>query len=178
MTRPKITQPEVEKYIHSAAQIVESVVIVGLRGYYKDSMGKKGENDRGIYDDAIILIAPGEYYKTFNANTDPSVYRKGIAKLVPGLHYYQRGQHGISRGKPYAAFIPNTPDFGLPVTRDGEEGIGRGIKINIHKGGYNTTSSEGCQTIHPEQWQEFQNKAYDLMAFFGQKRIPYLLVEL
>jgi lysozyme len=60
--------------------IVDRVALVGIRGYYMDTMGEKGKNDRGIYDDAIILLSPS-VHATFNANTDPSVHRKGIAVL-------------------------------------------------------------------------------------------------
>lgn len=174
MNRPKITIQELKKKI-SAYTFPESVYIVGIRGYYKDTMGEKGKNDRGLYDDAIILVGPN-YYQTFNGNTDPSRQKPGIASLVPGLHYYKKGQHKISGPNPYAAFRPATPDESLPVTRDGKEGISKGIAINIHKGGYNSTSSEGCQTLYPDQWLEFQVKAYDLMLNCGQKKIPYILI--
>ena len=47
------------------------VILVGVRGYYRDSMGEAGKNDRGIYDDAIFVIAP-DFFGSWNANTDPS----------------------------------------------------------------------------------------------------------
>jgi lysozyme len=52
-----------------------------------------------------------------------------------------------------------------------------GIAINIHRGGYRTTSSEGCQTIYPSQWDGFINLVYSEMSRYNQKTIPYLLVE-
>lgn len=174
-SRPQLTR---EKLIASITEIFpEKVFIVGIRGYYEDTMGKPGENDRGIYDDAIFLIAPN-YFQSFNANTDPSVFKKGIGTLAPGLHYYKKGKHGITRPKPYVpydAFRPATPDETLPGTRDGQTGIVRIVAPNIHKGGYNSTSSEACQTIYPDQWNEFQTTAYKLMDEYSQKRIPYIL---
>lgn len=179
MERPKLTQVEAEQLIkkHCHTVILEAVKVLAIRGYYKNSMGKPGVNDRGIYDDAIFLIGPN-YFKSFNANTDPSKQRPGIATLIAGLHWFKKGKHGISRpGGGYPAFRPDTPDEGLDVQRDGKDGIYRGIAINIHRGGEKYTSSEGCQTIHPTQWLEFQTKAYDLMTKEGQRSLPYLLIE-
>jgi lysozyme len=158
------------------ARVADEVALVGIRGYYRDSMGEVGKNDRGIYDDAIFLISPNAY-ATFNANTDPSIKRKGIAVLKPGVHRYRKGKHGLSKpGGGYPALRPATPGEQLPVHRD-ETGDSMGIAINIHKGGTRTTSSEGCQTIHPSQWPAFIALVYAEMDRAGQKTIPYLLVE-
>jgi len=158
------------------ARVADEVALVGIRGYYRDTMGVPGQNDRGIYDDAIFLISPNAY-ATFNANTDPSVNRKGIAVLKPGVHRYRKGKHGQCKpGGGYPALRPANAAEELPVTRDGE-GDSMGVAINIHRGGYNTTSSLGCQTIYPAQWESFIALVYSEMDRSGQKTIPYLLVE-
>ena len=152
---------------------VTPVFLVGWPGYYLATMGKKGENDRGIYDDAIFVVTPS-VYASFNANTDPSVFRKGIATLCAGTHLYRQGPHGISRGNPYPAFRPANKTEALPVMRDGDSKPSLGIAINIHRGGWNSTSSLGCQTIHPSQWDAFQTLVYAEMNRHGQKVIPYV----
>ena len=112
--------------------IVDRVALVGIRGYYRDTMGDKGKNDRGIYDDAIILLSPS-VHATFNANTDPSVHKKGIAVLKTGIHRFRKGNHGISKpGGGYPALRPSNQKEELPVTRDGI-GDDMGIAINIHR---------------------------------------------
>ena len=158
------------------AGIEDRVALVGIRGYYADSMGIKGKNDRGLYDDAINLLSPS-VHATFNANTDPSIYRKGIAVLKTGVHRVRKGNHGISKpGGGYPALRPANAKEELPVTRD-ITGDDMGIAINIHKGSYKSTSSEGCQTIYPSQWDGFINLVYSEMNRYNQKTIPYLLVE-
>jgi lysozyme len=157
------------------ARIEDRVVLVGIRGYYSETFKPSG-NQRNIYDDSIILLSPS-CHATFNANTDPSIFKKGVASLIPGVHRYKKGNHGISKpGGGYPALRPATPDETLPVIRD-SEGESLGIAINIHKGGYNTTSSLGCQTIYPTQWDGFINLVYSEMSRYNQKTIPYLLVE-
>jgi lysozyme len=178
MQRPKISLHEVMRYLAKAAVIMtESVYVVAIRGYYKRTMGAPEQNDRGIYDDAMVLVGPG-YIATFNANTDPSKYKRGIGNVAPGLHYYKQGKHGISkRGGGYAAFRPATPDESLPGYRDGNTELTRIYNPNIHAGGTTYTNSAGCQTVHETQWFEFQEAAYRMMDAAGQKTLPYLLIE-
>jgi lysozyme len=174
-SRPQQAKSKTQALL-TKARVDDAVALVGIRGYYRDSMGEVGKNDRGIYDDAIFLVSPNAY-ATFNANTDPSVKRQGIAVLKPGVHRYRKGKHGLSKpGGGYPALRPANPAEALPVTRDGE-GDSMGIAINIHKGGFRTTSSEGCQTIYPSQWESFISLVYSEMDRAGQKTIPYLLVE-
>jgi len=207
MIRPKITRQELDSAITKAGYMLpKEPTIVGIRGYYKDTMGKPGVNDRAIYDDAMILISP-DYFETFNGNTDPSKYKPGIASLKPGLYEYKQGLHGMHHinmsnaddKKAYNWLISHPgedyPDkkysltywafrqFGnVTVTRDSKaeqtDSPANRFFIDIHRGGINTTSSEGCQTIVPDQWLSFRKTGYDLMNKTGQKIIKYLLIEL
>jgi lysozyme len=173
---PKLALAEVAKIIQRH-KVTDAVVLVGIRGYYRDTMGKPGVNDRGIYDDAIFIVSP-THFSAWNANTDPSVHRPGIASLVPGVHRYRRGNHGISRpGGGYPAFRPATKGEELPVTRDGDVNPRPGVAINIHRGGRNTTSSEGCQTLPPAQWDAFYAALSGEMKRHGVTSFPYVLTE-
>lgn len=174
--RPQMTEGELRKLIADYDVKGSKVILVGIRGYYKKTMGNPLVNDHGIYDDAIFLLSPTGMLAC-NANTDPSVMHKGVAVLKPGLHWYKKGLHGISHGpgKAYPAFRPASADESVPVTRDGKDS--RGIAINIHKGGYYQTSSEGCQTIWPDQWGMFQPLAYSELSKYEQTQVPYILIE-
>lgn len=176
-SRPQMKVDEVRSLIAGKEGAEAQVVIVGMRAYYKHTMGDPDRNDVGIYDDAIFLLYPGGMLPC-NANTDPSRMHPGVAVLKPGTHWYKKGLHGISKGpgKAYPAFRPASADEGVPVTRDGKDS--RGIAINIHKGGWGTTSSEGCQTVYPSEWEEFQHKGYAEMDRCKQVRVPYILIEL
>jgi len=173
----RLSEKEAADYAAKAAVSEEKpVMAIGIRGYYKKTMGNPEENDRGIYDDAIILMGPN-YFITFNGNTDPRVHEKGKAMLLPGWHLFKQGWHGYGKPSGHKAF--RTANIGevLPVLRDGEFGIKQGITINLHSGGFNNTNSAGCQTIYKGQWAEFQKEAYRLMDAEGQKELPYLLIE-
>lgn len=172
---PKATLDRVTKAIKKA-KLDAAVVLVGVRGYYRDTMGDVGKNDRGLYDDAFFIVSP-THFSAWNGNTDPSAFRPGIASLVPGVHLYRKGNHGITRpGGGYPAFRPATPDEQLPVTRDGVVNPRPGIAINIHRGGRNGTSSEGCQTVPPAQWDAFYAALSGEMKRHNVKVFPYLLV--
>lgn len=159
---------------------IPAMYLVGVPGYYWRTMGNPNANDRGIYDDAIFVVSPSTF-TSFNANTDPSVFRKSIATLLPGVHPYRPGNHGISRpGGGYPAFRPATRGEALPVRRDGEARVPSarpGIAINIHRGGRNGTSSEGCQTIPPAQWGEFHSIVRAELKRHGLKSFEYILLD-
>lgn len=169
--RPVMTREAIENLARPFG-IQGGVYIVAVRGHFRDTMGQAGRNDLGIYDDAIWVISP-TCFRSFNANTDPSVQRPGIASLCPGKHYYRKGRHGISHGPGYPALRPATDGERLPVMRDGHQDFG--VAINIHRGGANTTSSEGCQTVHPSQWAEFIGMVYREMDRYGQAKLAYIL---
>lgn len=144
--------------------------IVGLRGYYNP-----GKNQRGIYDDAIFIVTRHRVIG-FNANTDPASFKKGIANLIPGQWKYEIGIHGKSKPK-FLQYKALTQAAKVIVKRD-QTGLDSGLfGINIHKGGYNSVSSIGCQTIHPGQWKEFMKEVEVLMASRQMKTITYALKE-
>lgn len=157
-TRERVVKAAIRawKKDHAVTPFPDFFILFG-RGYYLDTMGKPGSNDRGIYDDAVFIVSD-RMFVSFNANTDPSRYKPGVSTVLPGFYPYRKGNHGITRPSGgYPAFRPATRGESLPVRRDGESGRSKrdGVANNIHKGGINTTSSEGCMTIPPKQWDLF-----------------------
>jgi lysozyme len=111
--RPRIERKTTEQLLR-LRKVSDPVCLVGIRGYYRDTMGAKGKNDVGLYDDAIILVSPNAHV-AWNANVDPSRLgwnanaRKPMAQLKSGVYRYKIGQHGISRGNPYKALVQAGP---------------------------------------------------------------------
>lgn len=176
-TRPKMPKEEVIALVKNTYPdfVIPDFFIVGIRGYYKKTMGDPTKNDRSIYDDAIFLIGK-DYFDAFNANTDPSTFKKGVAVLKAGIHKYKKGKHGLSKpGGGYPALRPANAKEELPVTRDEKDSIG--VAINIHKGSLNSPSSLGCQTIYKLQWMEFITNAYKQIDLYKMKDVDYVLLE-
>jgi lysozyme len=174
-SRPQAKRHEILAKVPDFVGDNYKLILVGIRGYYCDTMGKAGKNDRGIYDDAIFIIAP-DFFGSWNANTDPSYSDKqkpDVAVLSPGVHLYRKGKHKIASPLGYAAFRPATPNEELPVSSSGKTCFG--VAINIQTGCFNGTSSLGCQTIPPAQWESFRSTAYMLMDRYNQEKIPYVL---
>lgn len=190
LTKPILTVDESNKY--RPLSLEDKVWILGIRGC-------NGPNQVGIYDDALFLITPNGV-EGFNGNTDPSRLIKGVAQLVPGTYYYKKGLHGLHHldlNDPHQKDILDEAirsgrdisnltywafrqDSDVSVKREGDDtvhtdNVQNRFWIDIHRGGYNTTSSAGCQTIHPDQWPDFKGKGYAAMDEFNQTRIPYVL---
>ena len=178
-SKPKLTTEELYKMLEQLKLNRKKypMVIVGIRGYYLNSMGKPGVNDRGIYDDAIFIDTPNAT-ASFNGNCDPSKYQAGIANLKAGVYYAHRfGKH---QGK-YMALVQRNGTVTLQRDGQDKEDVGY-FGINIHNGGWNTTGSLGCQTIHPKQWEAFINLATsEAKRLFGKNwekvTIPYILID-
>jgi lysozyme len=155
-----------------AAGVKTGTYLVGIRGYYH---ADHSDNQRGIYDDAIFLVTPQDFV-SFNANVDPSVFRTGIAKLKAGVWMYQPGIHGLSKPKDrqYTALVQAAE---VTVIRDGKGPDTGYFGINIHRGSHSSTSSLGCQTIAPQQWDAFISLVRRAINASGRAVIPYLLNE-
>lgn len=179
-TLPRATLAEIEKVIRANKSQIrddDSVILVTIRGYYLRSMGDPTRNDRNLYDDAAFIVSP-THFSSWNFNVDPSVHRAGVASLIEGVHRYKPGLHGVSfkrSGYPYPAFIPAAPGKRVPVRRDGQKGIQTGVALNIHKGSRTTTSSLGCLTVPPNQWDGFFHALTDQLKRHNQKDFPVIL---
>jgi hypothetical protein len=178
-TRPEITRNAALALVHGLGVDIHKPFILGRRGYYRDSMGAAGVNDRGLYDDAIIVITPTAY-ATFNANTDPSRSGGRLASLIAGVYRYKIGTHHPGTPAAYACLVQAGP---VVVHRDNGVTESGEFYIHIHRGGYTTTSSAGCQTIHPDQWPAFIALVSAEMERHGgglpleKLTIPYALTE-
>lgn len=177
--RPSSTRQQIVKLTNNYSGYP---YIVGLRGYFKE-LGRPNKNDRGLYDDAIFFVTANEMF-AFNANTDPGWYgynsdpdtRAGVATLKEGTWEYVIGMH---RGSTVHEALIQHGNF--TVYRDGNKTSGKKIEdtgrfgINLHRGGSKSTSSAGCQTIPPSQWNEFFYQTVKKYVKKGQI-IKYFLI--
>ena len=191
--RPQLTVTKLREYLspHQTELQDRDVIVVGLRGYFPKSLGPTAGNDRNVYDDAIALWIPAEgTFAAFNGNTDPSRVRKGagtgehkgMAVLDPGVWPVYR--FAMHRGSsPHEAICERAGP--VSVTRDGDPPYRDpgNHHINIHRGGYYATSSLGCQTLPPEQWDEFYGLAkQSALRIWGEQAfrtniVTYVLVD-
>lgn len=180
--KPQVKKSFIDKILKDKGIDIKKYpnIIIGIRGYFRDSMGEKGKNDRGIYDDALIIYTPS-VYATFNGNVDPSVqFKSGRAVLKKGFYLAHKFDiHGGTQSQ-YPAICQRLGK--VTVTRDGQGEDTGNFGINIHKGGNTTTSSEGCQTVPPTQWNAFYELAKsEWIRIYGDKWnktiVPYLLLD-
>jgi lysozyme len=166
------------------------VQLLGIRGYFKDTIGEKGKNDINVYDDGQFIVSD-KIFMPFNGNTDPSKSGVKIAtlkahgKINPDgtvtvynkePYIYRIGMHNMKN--PYKALR----QYGrITVIRgDGKEYTDTAAApfyIDIHRGGINTTSSLGCQTIIPTQYGEYLTNVEQQLTRHNQIDVPYILLE-
>ena len=179
---PQMSQADVRKILKAKGidRTKSIVTVLAVRGYYLDSMGKKGVNDRGIYDDACFIDSP-TLFVSVNWNTDPSSYRKGsgkasskgMASLKCGIWDYKIGPH---KGKSPACRQAGN----VTVIRDGKNGDYEDtgdFAINHHWGSSVGTSSAGCQTAPPKQWPSYINPLVAELKRYNQKTFKYVLID-
>lgn len=179
MPKPKITSDKIGALLKKEGIDLskEKCVLVGVRGYFLNSMGSKGKNDIGIFDDGFIWVGAQGEFATFNGNTDPSRYYKNVATLKPGKWRYKKGYHGYNKPSGHMAFRQAEPVVVLRYQSNGTfKEFPLGDTINIHRGGNSTTSSAGCQTLPPSQWEGFREYGYMLLKRYEKKDFLYLLV--
>jgi lysozyme len=176
--RPQQKRADTLKQL-AALKVSDPVCLVGIRGYFRDTIGAVGKNDLNRFDDAIILVSPN-VHAAWNANVDPSRLGynakagKQMAQLAPGVYRYKLGKHGLRTGSPYTALVQAGP---VTVHRGDKEETGF-FGINIHAAG-RTTSSEGCQTVPRAggQWDSLIATVQSEMKRNNAKTVSYVLTQ-
>ena len=112
------------------------------------------QEDKEIYD--WLIAHPGKDH--------PHILVGGKARILPYWAYRQAGPVTIIR---HGATVPET-----------KVNPAEWPFIDLHKGGWNLTSSAGCQTFYPDHWEDARALGYEAMDKNGQKEVLYCLVQL
>jgi len=152
--------------------------VLAVRAYYSLTIAPAG-NNISAYDDAYFIVSPFGF-SGWNGNTDPSRYgwnpnaEKYMARLAPGCWKFGKLNH---RGK-YQAFGQVRPvkveriraDGSIALTETGDFGI------HDHLGGDLGTSSEGCTTHPPSQWEPYRRELNRVIALCGVSIYDFIMI--
>lgn len=179
-SRPRRDKDRIAQILNFFKDSDTLLTIVFVRGYYLDSMGAAGRDDRNIYDDACF-VATSDFtvFESYNANTNPSFIRRGgrnLAQLDLGVYRFYRGMHK----RRYAALRAFPEGREMPVTRDGKPSTAQ--YINIHKGSTSETVkdvvwSEGCLTLPDTQYGDFVMRVWTAMDRLKLETVRVILLE-
>lgn len=155
--------------------------VLAVRSYYDASIAPAG-NNINAYDDAFFVVSP-EAFNSYNGNTDPTRYGwnpnadKYMARVKIGCHKMVKRRH---RNK-YQAYGQGGNMITVErIKKDGSIAItetGNNFGIDIHPGGDNGTSSEGCLTLPKTQWPSFNKNVSYLLDFYKDTVFDLILVE-
>lgn len=197
MSNPTFSRTDAERMARERG-CADRVMIIGFRsaaskyGEYDDTLALltpdnyieyKGNTLPSIWTPGIAKLMPGDY-----------VYAKGLhginhfAQLEADereavqewLDMHIGEDHAPIPGYilPYWAFRQHGP---VMLIRDGSTTPETQTNpnlfpfIDLHRGGWNGTSSAGCQTFFPDHWPDARVKGYAAMDKYGQKTITYSL---
>lgn len=161
--RPKRDDATLDAIIDHFNLVPTRASLIVVRGYYLDSLGKRGVDDTNIYDDAAYLVSPNRR-ESWNFNTSPSFPEKGYAELVLGQYVYYPSFHHISNPrKRYKALRPYPEGVTLKCLRHGK--LSTCSHCNIHMGSDNPIAfdvvwSRGCMTAPRHQYPDLQTKVF------------------
>lgn len=182
-SRPQKSREEVETILApllgTLAPDKYPLVAFGLRGYYADSFGEKGKNDRGEWDDAIgWLDRRTGGFQIWNGNTDPTPkFRKGLGQIhAPQILQFRIGKHkGRDAFRQASTFLVDRDGTDAPVKAPVDCAFNWHDSLNPAK-----TSSEGCQTMPKDQFKAAREYGYVVVRQYYPKNetFPYLLVDL
>lgn len=157
-----------------------AIFVLAVRGYYANSLGGPG-NDLGMYDDAFFIV-DAKSMSAWNGNTDPSRYGlrpeggRHMARLKTGCWWFRplthrRKYQAFGQGSSPVTVERIKSDGSIAITESGQFGI------NLHRGGINGTSSEGCCTLPPDQWEDFRSELNRVLSLAGLNKFSFLLID-
>ena len=197
MSNPTLTAAQAEQLARSRG-CADKVIWLGLRsatskyGEYDDTLGLltpdgyteyKGNTLPSSYTPGIAKLVPGDYLyaKGLHGVNHFAQMRGDVANdLRAWLNNHVGEDHDPISGYilPYWAFRQHGP---VTVIRDGEAtpetqtDPSKFPFIDLHRGGWNGTSSAGCQTFFPDHWPDARKQGYAEMDKYGQTTITYSL---
>lgn len=152
-----------DQYIEYKANTLPSIWQPGVAtlvpGVYRYKKGLHGIHHLGTgpADKAILVWLNGNVGKDYPAGSD---------KILPYWAFRQAGPVTLQRdGQTGTETItdPNSPKWPW---------------IDLHRGGWNGTSSLGCQTFFPDHWPQARAAGYQAMDRYDQDHILYSLHQL